>query len=62
LREYGPDPDPLDTVNVDLVPIILGEGVRWFDNLAKAPVHLGNPTVIEGNGVTHLAYPITTKP
>ena len=52
----------LDAVNVDLVPIILGEGVRWFDNLAKAPVHLGNPTVIEGNGVTHLAYPITTKP
>jgi hypothetical protein len=30
--------------------------------LAKAPVHLGNLAVIEGNGVTHLAYPITTKP
>lgn len=48
----------LDAVDVDLVPILLGEGVRWFDNLAKAPVRLGNPTVIEGNGVTHLAYPV----
>jgi dihydrofolate reductase len=48
----------LDAVNVDLVPVLLGEGVRWFDNLAKAPVRLGNPTVIEGNGVTHLAYPV----
>jgi hypothetical protein len=36
--------------------------VRWFDHLAKAPVHLGNPPVIEGNGVTHLAYQVSTRP
>lgn len=52
----------VDTLNVDLVPVLLGEGVRWFENLAKSPVQLGNPTVIEGNGVTHLAYPVTRKP
>lgn len=51
----------LDAVNVDLVPVLLGSGVRWFENLAKAPVQLGNPTVVEGNGVTHLAYPVTRK-
>ena len=51
----------LDAVNVDLVPVLLGSGVRWFENLAKAPVQLGNPTVVEGNGVTHLAYPVARK-
>jgi dihydrofolate reductase len=52
----------LDAIHVDLVPILLGAGVRWFDNLGSAPVHLGIPTVIEGNGVTHLAYPVSRKP
>jgi dihydrofolate reductase len=52
----------LDAIHVDLVPILLGDGVRWFDNLGNAPVHLGTPTVIEGNGVTHLAYPVSGKP
>lgn len=51
----------LDGINVDLVPVFLGEGVRWFDGLAKAPVRLGNPTVIEGDGVTHLAYEVTPR-
>jgi dihydrofolate reductase len=51
----------LDAVHVDLVPILLGEGIRWFDNLGTAPVHLGTPTVIEGDGVTHLAYPVRGK-
>ncbi|MDQ0380352.1 dihydrofolate reductase family protein [Amycolatopsis thermophila] len=48
----------LDAINVDQVPVLLGEGVRWFENLGKAPVHLSDPTVIEGNGVTHLAYEV----
>jgi dihydrofolate reductase len=51
----------LDGINVDLVPVLLGQGVRWFENLAKAPVQFDNPTVIEGNGVTHLAYEVTRK-
>ena len=46
----------LDALNVDLVPVLLGQGVRWFDDLAKTPVQLEDPAVIEGNGVTHLAY------
>lgn len=48
----------LDSVYIDLVPILLGEGIRWFENLATSPVRFGNPAVVEGNGVTHLAYDV----
>jgi dihydrofolate reductase len=48
----------LDAIHVDLVPVLLGTGVRWFENLTTAPVSLGDPVVIEGNGVTHLAYEV----
>jgi len=51
----------LDAVHVDLVPVLLGEGVRWFDSLGGSAIRLGNPKVIEGNGVTHLAYPISAN-
>ncbi|MFL6124348.1 dihydrofolate reductase family protein [Actinophytocola sp.] len=51
----------LDGINVDLVPVLLGEGVRWFENLSKAPVQLSDPTVVEGNHVTHLAYEVVRK-
>jgi dihydrofolate reductase len=46
----------LDAIHVDQVPVLLGEGVRWFENLGKAPISLDNPVVVEGDGVTHLAY------
>jgi dihydrofolate reductase len=49
----------LDAIHVDLIPVLLGEGVRWFENIGTA--QLGNPTVIEGNRVTHLAYPVLKK-
>lgn len=55
------DADLLDAINVDLVPIVLGEGVRWFENFGKAPFRLENPTVIEGDGVTHLSYRVIKK-
>jgi len=40
------------------VPLLLGAGIRFFDNLATAPIELGGPTVYEGNGVTHLHYTV----
>jgi dihydrofolate reductase len=46
----------LDEVRVDLVPVILGGGIRFFADLAKAPVRLGTPRVVAGDGVTHLYY------
>jgi dihydrofolate reductase len=48
----------LDEIHVDLAAVLLGEGVRLFGHLAEAPTMLGNPTVIAGDGVTHLRYPV----
>lgn len=50
----------LDEIHVDLAAVLMGAGVRLFDNLASAPVVLGDPTVVAGVGVTHLRYPVRT--
>ena len=46
----------IDELHVSLVPVLLGGGVRWFDHVAAAPIALGDPTIVEGDGVTHLVY------
>ena len=46
----------LDEINVDLVPVLLGDGVPFFDHVKSAPVLLNEPTVIQGSRVTHLHY------
>ncbi|MFG2055641.1 dihydrofolate reductase family protein [Micromonospora sp. NPDC048930] len=47
----------LDEVHVDLVPVLLGAGIPLFADLKVAPVQLEGPTkIVQGNGVTHLAY------
>lgn len=47
----------LDEVYVDLVPVLLGDGIPLFAGLKIAPRQLDGPTrVVEGDGVTHLAY------
>jgi dihydrofolate reductase len=48
----------LDEIHVDIAAILLGSGVRLFDNLVGTPAILGNPTVIAGVGVTHVRYPV----
>jgi len=48
----------LDEIHIDLAAVLLGAGVRLFDNLANTPVVLGDPTVVAGVGVTHLRYPV----
>jgi dihydrofolate reductase len=48
----------VDRVQVKLVPVLLGDGIRMFGPLATAPVELGNPAVCQGNGVTHLYYDV----
>jgi dihydrofolate reductase len=48
----------VDRIQVKLVPLLLGDGIPMFGTLATAPVELGNPEVIEGNGVTHLYYDV----
>jgi dihydrofolate reductase len=46
----------LEEVHVDLVPVLLGGGVRLFDHLGTEPIALESTRVIEGAGVTHLTF------
>ena len=46
----------LDEIHFDLVPILLGDGVRLLDNLSPEPIELERTRVIEGAGVTHLTF------
>ena len=48
----------LDEIHIDLAAVILGSGIPLFDHLGIAPIVLGSPVVVEGNGVTHLRYPV----
>jgi dihydrofolate reductase len=48
----------VNRIQVKVVPVLLGKGIRLFDNLTAAPIELDNPEVIEGNGVTHLYYEV----
>jgi dihydrofolate reductase len=46
----------LDEIHVDLVPVLLGDGVRLLDHLGAGPIELESTRVIEGAGVTHLTF------
>lgn len=47
----------LDELQVNLVPVLLGEGIPLFANLSRS-VRLSDPEVIEGRSVTHLRYQV----
>ena len=46
----------LDEIQVSVVPVLLGAGVRLFDHLGADPITLEQIRVIESAGVTHLRY------
>jgi dihydrofolate reductase len=46
----------LDEIHLDLVPVLLGGGVRLFEHLGTEPIELESTGVIEGHGVTHLTF------
>jgi dihydrofolate reductase len=48
----------LDEIQIDLVPILLGAGVRLFEHLGPPPISLDIIDIIQGTGVTHLRYRI----
>ena len=48
----------VDELNIDVAAVLLGSGVRLFDKLSDTPAVLGNPTVVQGVGVTHLRYKV----
>jgi len=52
----------LDEIWIDLVPVLLGGGTAFFDELQVAPVELEGPvSVVEGTGVTHLRYRVRRR-
>lgn len=49
----------VDEVAIDLVPVVLGEGHRYFADVHPADVRLGDPTtIIPSERVTHLVFPV----
>ena len=49
----------IDEIWIDLVPVLLGSGVRFFDELKAAPILLDGPDLlVEGSRVTHLRYQV----
>ena len=46
----------LDEVMISLVPVLMGNGIPYFANLARAPHRFSDPVIIPGSGVTHLRY------
>lgn len=51
----------LDEIHIDLVPLLLGRGVRLFDHLDIEPIKLERIQQIEAPGVTHLTYRVLGK-
>jgi dihydrofolate reductase len=49
----------LDEIRVDLVPMLMGRGVRYFDNIENEKIQLELVQLVEGNKVTHMRYRVT---
>lgn len=49
------DVDLLDGVEMSVVPVVLGDGIRFFDQVT-GPVRFGAPEIETGDGVTHMMY------
>jgi dihydrofolate reductase len=43
----------MDEIHVDVVPLLLGDGVRLFDHLSQTPIELESMGLVEAPGVTH---------
>jgi dihydrofolate reductase len=50
----------LDELELNVSPVLLGDGARLFENLGAVPVQLEQLRVIEAPGVTHLKYRMRT--
>ena len=46
----------LDEIQVSVVPLLLGGGVRLLDHFGPGPIALEQIRVVESEGVTHLRY------
>jgi dihydrofolate reductase len=51
----------LDEININIVPMLLGSGQRFFPGDDLEPLGLSDPEVVQGVGVTHLRYRLTDR-
>ena len=47
-----------DEILIDLVPVLLGDGIRLFENLGNGQIELERISVIESRLYTHLRFRI----
>lgn len=48
----------LDEIHLDLVPILLGSGIRMFDYLGIEPIELERTSMSAAPGVTQITFRI----
>ena len=46
----------LDEIHLQLVPVLLGEGIRLFENIGTKHIELEKISVIDAPGVTHFRF------
>jgi len=51
----------LDEININIVPLLLGAGQRFFPGDDLETIGLADPDVVVGTGVTHLRYRIADR-
>jgi dihydrofolate reductase len=51
----------LDEIHLHLVPVLLGEGIRLFENIGTTPIELEKIIMIDAPGVTHLRFRVVKK-
>ncbi|MEZ0070840.1 dihydrofolate reductase family protein [Planotetraspora sp. GP83] len=52
----------VDEIQIHLVPVLLGGGVRLFEHLEVAPIRLERTRVIESPYATHLRFTVLDRP
>jgi dihydrofolate reductase len=50
----------LDELELHVVPVLLGDGARLFENLGDAEVQLEQVRAVGAPGVTHIKYRVVT--
>lgn len=48
-----------DELRIDVVPVVLGDGIRLFDQLRNTPIELEQVKVMSSRNVTHLRYKVS---
>lgn len=46
----------IDEIRVDIAPVVLGSGKRFFGGYVGPTIMLENPRIVDGDRVTHLHY------